>query len=79
MATLTASQRTAQRTQSLRQGNSVKSTVNGSTPTAKLSTYMTSREALWRLLATYPADMPVQQAVLLARVDFTKCRKGGTV
>ena len=47
----------------------------GSMPMASLSKYLTSREALWRLLATYPADMSVQQAVLLARVDFTKCRK----
>lgn len=61
------------------QGTGVNDAHNGSTPAAKLSTYMTSREALWRLLATYPADMPVQQAVLLARVDFTKARKEVTL
>lgn len=61
------------------QGTGVNDAHNGSTSTAKLSTYMTSREALWRLLATYPADMPVQQAVLLARVDFTKARKEVTL
>ena len=55
--------------------SSVKSTVNGSGSIAKLSTYMKTPQALWRLLATYPPTMPVVEAVRRARVDFTKCRK----
>ena len=57
------------------QGSSVKDNQNGSTPVAKLSTYMKTRDALWRLLASYPQDMPVVEAVRRARIDFTRCRK----
>lgn len=69
-----AIQRNAQRSLFPCQGTSVKSS-NGNDRIAKLSTYMTSREALWRLLATYPKDMPVAEAVRLANVDFAKQRK----
>lgn len=56
------------------QGISVKDTQNGSTSrTAKLSDYMKTREALWRMLASYPQDMPVEKAIRRARIDFTKC------
>ena len=57
------------------QGSSVKDTQNGSTSAAKLSTYMKTPQALWRLLATYPPTMSVVEAVRRARVDFTRCRK----
>ena len=65
--------RTAQRSLFPCQGTSVKSTVNGRIPPARLSTYMTSPEALWRMIATYPSGMPVEEAISRARVDFTKC------
>ena len=54
------------------QGTSVKDTQNGSTPVAKLSTYMKTPGALWRMLASYPPTMPVTEAVRRARIDFTK-------
>ena len=57
------------------QGTSVKDTQNGSTPVAKLSTYMKTPGALWRMLASYPPTMPVTEAVRRARIDFTKSRK----
>ena len=57
------------------QGTSVKDTQNGSIPTAKLSTYMKSREALFLMIASYPASMPVEDAIRRARIDFTKARK----
>lgn len=57
------------------QGSSVKDNQNGSDPIAKLSTYMKTPQALWRLLATYPPTMSVVEAVRRARVDFTRCRK----
>lgn len=57
------------------QGSSVKDNQNGSASVAKLSTYMKSREALWRLIASYPKSMPVEDAVRRARIDFTKPRK----
>ena len=64
--------RTAQRWLFPELEESQKSTVNGSTQAAKLSTYLHSREALWRLLACYPPQMPVVEALQHARVDFTK-------
>jgi len=51
---------------------SEKSNQIGSAPVAKLSTYMKTREALWRLIATYPKCMPVEDAIRRARIDFTK-------
>lgn len=44
-------------------------------PTGRVSNYLKSREALWRLLATYPKGMPVEDAVRRARIDFTRCGK----
>lgn len=52
-----------------------KSNKNGSAPVARLSTYMKTREALWRMIASYPKCMPVEDAVRRARIDFTKPRK----
>lgn len=57
------------------QGTSVKDTQNGSVPVAKLSTYLKTREALFRLIASYPKQMPVEDAIRRARIDFTKSRK----
>lgn len=54
------------------QGSGVNDAQNGSAPVAKLSTYMKTREALWRLIASYPKGMPVEDAVRRARIDFTK-------
>lgn len=54
------------------QGTGVNDAQNGSAPVAKLSTYMKTREALWRLIASYPKGMPVEDAVRRARIDFTK-------
>lgn len=54
------------------QGNSVKDNQNGNNSIAKLSTYMKTREALWRMLATYPGNMPLTEAISRARIDFTK-------
>lgn len=67
--------RTAQRTLFSQAETSEKSTVNGRIPPARLSTYMKSPEALWRMLATYPRRMPIEDAVRRARIDFTKPRK----
>ena len=57
------------------QESSVNGAQNGSTSVAKLSTYMKTREALWRMLASYPKGMPVEDAVRRARIDFSKPRK----
>ena len=79
MVQLNAIQRNAQRSQGSCQSLSVKSNSQGNPQVAKLSNYLCTREALWRLLATYPKDMTVREAVIRARVDFTKCRKEVTV
>lgn len=57
------------------QGSSVNDAQIGSVPAAGVTNYLKTREALWRMLATYPKSMPIQDAVRRARVDFTKCRK----
>ena len=57
------------------QGSSVNDAQNGNQQIAKLSTYLKSREALWRMLANYPKNMPVEDAIRRARIDFTKSRK----
>ena len=67
--------RTAQRSLFAQMATGEKSNQNGNTPIAKLSTYMKSREALWRMLASYPKDMPVEDAIRRARIDFSKPRK----
>lgn len=54
------------------QGTGVKDTANGSTSAAKFQNYIHTREALFRLLASYPPTMPLIEALQLARVDFTK-------
>lgn len=67
--------RTAQRSLFAQMATGEKSKQNGSAPVAKLSTYMKTREALWRMIASYPKCMPVEDAVRRARIDFTKPRK----
>ena len=67
--------RTAQRSLFAQMATGEKSNQNGNTPVARLSTYMKSREALWRMLASYPKDMPVEDAIRRARIDFSKPRK----
>lgn len=52
-----------------------KSNQIGSIPAAGVTNYLKSREALWRMLATYPKRMPLEDAVRRARIDFTKPRK----
>ena len=59
------------------QGTSVKDTQNGSN--ARVSNYLCTREALWCILATYPQDMTITEAIRRARIDFTRCKKGGAV
>ena len=76
MATTTAIKRPAQLSQGSCQSLSVKSTRNGSTTSAaKFQTYIHTREALFRLIATYPPRMSFVEAVERARVDFTRGRK----
>ena len=57
------------------QGSSVNDAQNGSAPVAKLSNYLKTQEALWRLIASYPKGMPVEDAIRRARIDFAKPRK----
>ena len=59
------------------QGTAENGTHNGSNTAARFSTYIHTREALFRLLASYPPRMPLVEALALARVDFTRGRKGG--
>ena len=54
------------------QGTSVNDAHNGNTSIAKLSNYMKTREALWRMIATYPGNMPLTEAISRARIDFAK-------
>lgn len=67
--------RTAQRSLFSQDLTNEKSNQIGSVPAAGVTNYLKTREALWRMLATYPKSMPIQDAVRRARVDFTKCRK----
>lgn len=57
------------------QGCSVKDGKNGNAPIAKLSTYLKTRGGLFRLLALFPGDMPVEEALRLAPSVLTKSRK----
>jgi hypothetical protein len=54
---------------------SEKSNKNDFMPEAGVTNYMKTPEALWRLIATYPKCMPVEDAIRRARIDFTKSRK----
>jgi len=67
--------RTAQRSLFAQMATGEKSNQNGSASVARLSDYMKTREALWRLVATYPRRMTVEDALRSARIDFTKTRK----
>ena len=48
---------------------------NGNQLIAKLSSYLKTRGGLWRLLACFPGDMPVDQAIAQSPRVFTKARK----
>ena len=52
-----------------------KSNQNGNAPVAKLSTYLKTRGGLFRLLALFPGNMPVTEALRLAPSVLTKERK----
>lgn len=56
-------------------GTSVNDAQTACIPAAGVTNYLKTREALWRMLASYPKRMTVEDAVRRARVDFTKCRK----
>ena len=53
----------------------VKSNPASCTPAAGVTNYLKTREALWRLIATYPKRMPVMDAICRVRIDFTKRRR----
>lgn len=74
--------RTAQRSLFAQMATGEKSNQNGSAlrsqvvnTVCRISAYMKTREALWRMIASYPKGMPVEDAVRRARIDFTKTRK----
>lgn len=48
---------------------------NGRTRAAKLSTYLNTREGLWRLLASFPGKMPLTEAIRLAPTVMCNSRK----
>ena len=75
MVTTNQVPRTAQRTLFSQEEMGVKSNQIGSVPAAGVTNYLKSREALWRLIASYPKAMPVEDAIRRARVDFAKSRK----
>ena len=77
MATLKANSSSVQLSLFPCQGSSVNDAQNGNRQIAKLSTYMKSPEALWRMIASYPKNMKVEDAIRRARIDFTRCQKGG--
>ena len=54
------------------QETSIKNERNGNRSVAK---YLTTREALWRLLASYPQRMPLTEAIRRAHIDFTRAGK----
>jgi hypothetical protein len=55
--------------------NSVKDTRNGNNSVAKLSTYLKTRGGLFRLLALFPGNMPVEDALRQAPAVLTNTRK----
>lgn len=54
------------------QGSSVNGAQNGNQDIAKLSTYLKTRGGLFRLLALFPGNMPVEKALRLAPSVLTK-------
>ncbi|MBR1557454.1 MAG: hypothetical protein IJ647_06815 [Prevotella sp.] len=75
MVITNAINRNAQRSQGSCQSLSVKSTTNGNNSIAKLSSYLKTRDELWRLLAVFPGNMPLVEAIRLAPSVLTKTRK----
>jgi len=57
------------------QGTGVKDNQNGNNSIAKLSSYLKTRDGLWRLLAVFPGNMPIVEAIRLAPSVLTKTRK----
>ena len=57
---------------SLFQPMDTQSQVTNGSDRCQVSNYLKTREALWRMLASYPEDMQVSDAVCKARVDFSK-------
>ena len=53
------------------QGTSANDAQNANT-IGKLSTYLKTRGGLWRLLALFPGNMPVEDALRLAPTVLTK-------
>lgn len=58
------------------QGTSVKDCKNGNQQIAKLSSYLKTRGGLFCLLACFPGNMPVEQAIMEAPLILTK-KEGG--
>ena len=57
-------------------GSSVKDSKKGRPVSDQvINAYLSTREGLWRLLACFPANMPVREAVSLARTQVTLFRK----
>lgn len=61
------------------QGTRVNDAHNGNPSIAKLSNYLKTREGLWRLLALFPGNMPLTEAIRLAPSMLTKARKEVTL
>lgn len=57
-------------------GSSVKDSQKGRPVSDQvINAYLSTREGLWRLLACFPANMSVREAVSLARTQVTLFRK----
>lgn len=56
-------------------GNGVKDTQKGNNSVAKLSTYLKTRGGLFRLLALFPGNMLVEDALRQAPAVLTNTRK----
>lgn len=74
MATLKADSSSVQLSLFPCQGSSVNDAQNANT-IGKLSTYLKTRGGLFRLLALFPGNMPVMEALRLAPSVLTKERK----
>ena len=61
------------------QGTGVNDAQNGNQQIAKLSTYLKTRDALFRLLSLFPGNMPVTEALRLAPSVLTNTGKEAAV
>lgn len=57
------------------QGTGANDAQNGNQQIAKLSTYLKTRDALFRLLSLFPGNMPVTEALRLAPSVLTNTGK----